>query len=475
MTLLDLVLLAAVLAVGLRALWGGMGPRLRWGACALLLALAALQAIREGFIWQTLGSAPLVAAIAVPALWPARTWGRPLLWLGRLALLGLTALAMGPWMAPPVPRLPAPRGPYAVGTEIFRWVDAARPEAATDDPSDRRNVVVQAWYPAAGPTADGPRAPYLDGVGALPKMVSVLPGFIMRHYDRIDSHARFQAPVDGRRPAWPVVVFSPGYGAARAFYTALATGLASRGYVVLALDHPYEAAVTQLADGRVVGPIERFIPGDRNRIGYMIKQQEVRAADVGFVLDQLARPGVLGPRLSGRLDLGHIAVIGHSFGGATAIAALERDARVKAAVNIDGTPYGPLADHVLTRPFMLIESDYAEVRHGDIYLTGNGRLLARDQAQAWRFEILRANHFSFTDAMLLFAPPARLATAHVMGGARGPLDTQAATIDILDAFLSGPLKGAPGDPAAAAARYPAIVGGPVAPSRTAMAAARPAA
>ena len=44
--------------------------------------------------------------------------------------------------------LPAPEGPYAVGTQIETWLDASRAEAFTDDPTDRRRIVVQYWYPS---------------------------------------------------------------------------------------------------------------------------------------------------------------------------------------------------------------------------------------------------------------------------------------------------------------------------------------
>ncbi len=115
------------------------------------------------------------------------------------------------------------------------------------------------------------------------------------------------------------MIFSPGYGAPRAVYTGLATRLASRGFVVFALDHPYESAVTQLPDGRVVGTREIFLPGDRDRTRYMVRQQVVRVADVRFVIDQLAHSEALSPPLrGGRIDASKVAVIGHSFGGAAA-------------------------------------------------------------------------------------------------------------------------------------------------------------
>jgi predicted dienelactone hydrolase len=291
---------------------------------------------------------------------------------------------------------------------------------------------------------------------------------VLRRFGQIDTHAIRAAALAPRQGPWPVVIFSPGYGAPRAFYTGLATALASRGFVVLALDHPYEVAVTQLADGRVVGPQEHFLPNDPDRTQYMAGQQVVRAADVIFVLDQIARPGVLGPQLSGRIDTARVAVIGHSFGGAAAAAAMDQDPRVVAAANLDGTPYGALPTRVLKGPFLVVQSDYAETHHSQAFIQGNAALLRNATAPSFHYEIKRANHFSFTDAPLFFSPPGRWLLARLIGGARGPVDTQHASADILAAFLAGPLTGAPGDVPAAAARYREVVAKPI--SRTATAA-----
>ncbi|MCC7052986.1 MAG: hypothetical protein IT355_06925 [Gemmatimonadaceae bacterium] len=113
------------------------------------------------------------------------------------------------------------------------------------------------------------------------------------------------------------------------------------------------------------------------------------------------------------------AVIGHSFGGAAAAMALSEDPRVVAAANIDGTPYGDLPSRQLTRPFLLLQSDLTESPHGDLFHTGNGRLLANMTAAGFRYEIRHANHFSFTDAPFFVAPAGRWRPARVMGGSRG--------------------------------------------------------
>ena len=457
----DLVLLSVVLALAAWRLFApAWRPRLRVGAVALGVVLAAAQWARCDFTWQHL---PAYLLLALSALPPVRTV-TVRRWFGRLALVGVAVVTVGVWILPAVPTLPQPDGPHAVGTQVYRWTDDAREEPQTADPTDRRSVIAQAWYPSTrreGPSVVA-RLAYIDGLDRIPSQVSVMPGFMLRRYGQIDTHAEAMAPLAASDRPWPVVILSPGYGAPRAVYTGLATRLASRGFVVFALDHPYESAMTQLPDGQVVGTRETVLPGERDRSGYMARQQAVRTADVRFVIDQLASPDVLSPSLrGGRLAASTVAVIGHSFGGAAAIAAMSEDPRVVAAANIDGTPYGDLPDRQLTRPFLLLQSDQAETHHGDRFNTGNGSLLANMTAPGFRYAITHANHYSFTDAPFFVAPPGRWLLAQVIGGGRGPAATQQATADILAAFLTGPLTGAPADLAATAARYPGVVGGRV--------------
>jgi predicted dienelactone hydrolase len=447
MLLPDFVFLLGVLALAVWRLIAPAWQSRRGFAAGVVLVFATIQWILVGFTWQ---SVPAYVLLAVSCSPPIHT-GAVARWVGRISFGALAAVCIGVWMLPAVPSLPKPDGRYSVGTAVFRWTDASREEPRTTDSSDRRSVIAQAWYPSDGSTNDT-RIPYLDGTDRLPATVSGLPSFFMRRYHQINTHAQASPPLAQRSTPWPVVIFSPGYGAPRATYTGLATQLASRGFVVFMLDHPYESGVTQLPDGRVVGTIEHFTPGEP-RTNYMAAQQHVRTADIRFVINQLARPDVLSPALQ-NINGANVAVIGHSFGGAVSAMVMSEDARVVAAANIDGTPYGDLPDRVLTRPFLLLQSDLAEGQHGALFHEGNGKLLANATAPTYRYELKRTNHYSFSDAILFVAPPARWLLSQLIGGQRGPAATQHATAEILAAFLSGPLTGVPLDLAATVARYP---------------------
>ncbi|MBF6443662.1 hypothetical protein IU434_16675 [Nocardia farcinica] len=452
MSTLDVILVVLTLIFAALAVAAPrIGVRALPVAVPLLLAGWLGQWLLEGFYWQFLPALLLAVAAAVLAV---RQGIRPrtgVIAVSARVVVGIWAVVAVLALAPaPVPELPAPTGPYAVGSQIYRWVDEQRAEPTA--PGERRNVVVQAWYPAD--QRSGRRYVYIDGYDRLPGSVSGIPGALMRGYGRIDTHATTDVPVSGARERWPVVLFSPGYGAPRAFYTGLVADLASRGFVVLAVDHPFESAVTELADGRLATTVATGTDDD------LTDEQRTRAADLRYVLDQLTGPDLLGP-LADRIDTGHIAAVGHSFGGAAALAVLAEDPRVAAAANIDGTLYGDLPGRTLTRPVLLVESDRAETGHSDRYLDGNGALLARLAAPGHRYTVTGANHFGFTDVPFFLVPPAQAVLGRFVGGPRDPADTHRTTVALLDAFLREPLGDPAVDIAATAAGLDGVTGGRV--------------
>lgn len=421
MSWLDITLLLSAFGAAIIAVWPRqVHARSRGAVIALPAAFAMLQVLREGFYWQCLPVYALLASAAL-VITARRRHARGLRITAVAATIIATLATVVCWAVLPVPVLPAPSGQYIVGTTTFRWVQPDRDEPATGRTDDRRNSIVQAWYPAARNTT-GVHAPFLDGLGHLPTRVAGIPRFVFAHYDRIDTHAISGAPVSTDRARWPVVLFSPGYGASRAFYTTLLADLASRGVIVLAVDHPYGAALTQLADGQLVTLVERFIPGAPDRLGYMVRETGQRVADLRAVLDAVSTGTQLGA-LASHLDTTRIVAAGHSFGGAAAVATAQVDTRVRAAVNIDGTMYGSVPDRPLTQPYLLLQSDQRETHHGALFLDGNARLLAQVGARGARVELARTNHYTITDASLLLSPPWRWIAARMIGGSRGTATT----------------------------------------------------
>ncbi|MFD1903327.1 alpha/beta hydrolase family protein [Paenibacillus rhizoplanae] len=118
----------------------------------------------------------------------------------------LTAVALLIALIPPILfpqyRTPEVTGKYEVRTAVYTYTDTTRVEEFTDT-GEHRRVNVEFWYP---------------------------------------GHA------EGK---YPLIVFSHGAFGVRESNASTFTELASHGYVVVSIDHPYHSFYTQGADGKV--------------------------------------------------------------------------------------------------------------------------------------------------------------------------------------------------------------------------------
>jgi predicted dienelactone hydrolase len=403
----------------------------------VLLALAQL--LTYGFYWHYLPGYLLIVSMVLVTFLSNNNRSKIKTRLLQVSVLLMLVAAILPWsILLPVPLLRKPQGVYNVGTRIFRWIDNSRGEPITPDLNDKRNVVVQAWYPTQE-NARGAHSPYLDGLDNLPAKVGIIPRWIFDHYDQIDTYATVNAPISKTENHWPVIIFLTGNGASRAFYTSLVAGLASRGYAVLAIDHPYEAMITQLADGNVVTTIENHLAGDPDLSKFMKSRLDTRIADIQFILDELGNQKGSFDNFFLCLDQNRIVIAGHSLGGASAAVAMAVDSRIKAAANIDGTLYGELPKPNGAHPFLLLESKKDSSDRFRRYENGNQKFF-KQFGGGYRYEIPGADHYSFTDAPLLLASPARFLAGRFLKFGQIPTKTQNATVDVLDAFFFSALN-----------------------------------
>jgi len=294
----------------------------------------------------------------------------------------------------PVLHLPEPSGPLPVGITSLHLTDTSRPDPWAAG-ADARELMVSLWYPAM--PGDGRRAPYMTATEselllAHAGVTSVPPGAL----STVRTHAVSDAAPAGQPRSLPLVVLSPGFIHPRSVLTGLAEDLASHGYAVAGIDHTYESVGTAFPDGRVATCLAREARGrDRGE-----KVVAGRAADVGFVLDQLtgAHPPWPG---GGLIDPSRIAMAGHSMGGAAAISAMLADSRIQAGIDMDGATHAPIPAGGLSRPFLFLgkQANYTPGGPGAVTTWEHDwKLLAR-----WKrwLVVAGAVHASFTDLALL--------------------------------------------------------------------------
>ena len=278
--------------------------------------------------------------------------------------------------------LPAPTGPYQVGTTSLHLIDRSRPNPWAASPS-YRELMVSVWYPARD-TRHYPLAPQMlpgaathfgSASGAAAQLYRVPAGTVDWAATLTSGHTAAPAARGG---PFPVVLCSPGAGEDRTWGTTLVQDLASRGYMVVTIDATYDSSEVEFPGGRVVDSVldarlaQAQKQGPAALAGLARKIVDVRVADTRFVLDDLTalarggHPGgaTLPAGLAGPPDPARVGMFGVSAGGFTAAQAMAEDPRIKSGIDLDGatdSPIIPGSEHLLPvfttglhQPFMFM-------------------------------------------------------------------------------------------------------------------------
>ena len=193
---------------------------------------------------------------------------------------------------------PFVRGRYPVGVRTIQARDTGR----------NRMFPCEIWYPAAAEYTGQDLAPGTQDVFTAPS------GDTPRRQMAVRNTA-------AEAGTYPLIVFSHPSGGGRRTATFLCTHLSSHGYVVAALDHSETVAV------------ELARTDDETIEQKTARRQAViadRVPDIRFLLDHLLSGAAWDSEIN--LDPTQIGIVGHSFGGWTALAANEAESRIRAVV-----------------------------------------------------------------------------------------------------------------------------------------------
>jgi dienelactone hydrolase len=346
------------------------------------------------------------------------------------ARFGLLALLLFSGSAGAAAILP-PHGPFRIGTSTIHLTHASR------------ELMVQLWYPIDART-HGATASYLPSEKMPAEFVTrkyfALPEQEIESWRKLRTHAVLDARVSRAR-RFPLLTFSIGLGVSRANYTSIVSEVASHGYIVAAIDHPY-GGITVLPDGQVLSLDDDPHTTDEERVVQW-------AADIRFVIDRLL---TLEP-FARSIDAKRIGAFGHSLGGAAALEASRVDSRILAACDMDGGPIGAVAESGVPKPFMLMRSQPV---YSDADLARLGRTRSQweqmgaklraalqpifdqqPQVAKFQLQIAGAGHMSFSDA-----PAVMPETLTRFGGEiLSPEKTLALVTGYLTAFFDEELNG----------------------------------
>jgi len=299
----------------------------------------------------------------------------------------------------PLENVAKPTGEYQVGTQVIHMVDNDRSAWYGQESSNPREIMVRVWYPAQ-PQEGDLKAPYVYNEKLIGDMVSEgfgIPKYLMKNLRNINGNSWSEAqPVNEK---FPVIIFSHGIGGLKTQNTTQMEEMASHGYVVFSCDHAYDAGVS-------IFPGDRIIFGKTNIPDNLTKEEkwnmrraqlDYRAADIQFLLDEMDRENFLSVALKNSLDLEHIGVFGHSFGGGTSVVVASVDERIDACFGLDAW-FLPIPSNVLNsdlnKPF--IHLGQVSWKEKENYLKLD-TLAGNNSAWSVRLDVQGATHYDFTD------------------------------------------------------------------------------
>ncbi|WP_237728489.1 alpha/beta hydrolase family protein [Paenibacillus sp. OSY-SE] len=289
----------------------------------------------------------------------------------------LLVLVFVPALVFPQHKLPKVTGQYEVATATYTYIDKNRIEEFADT-GKNRFVNVQYWYPE---NSDG---------------------------------------------TYPLLVFSHGASGIKTSNASTFRELASHGYVVCSIDHPYHSFYTVSDDGSftLINSDYKMEVDNVNKEGIYTREQlygliqkwmKLRTDDMNFVIDTIIEKSRNDTApVYQHISKDKIGVFGHSMGGAASVW-IGRDRKdVSAVVNIDAPFFSELAYNNETgdfaasgkaymTPILNIYSDDVWKQLGSNSTYAANYIADKNFMEAYTVHFQGAKHLSLTD-LPLFSP-----------------------------------------------------------------------
>lgn len=433
----------------------------------------------EGVRWQMIpayGFTSIIFLISLKPIFGAKKEQseRPALLKSILKISGiiitflLFTLTLIPPLAMPMFKIPHPSGKFGVGSSILFFRDTTRIDEFSPEKNRFREFSVRIWYPATNFNKEE-RLSYMQTEEARCMAMHLnAPAFLLNHFNLIKTDSYFNAePLKGR---FPVIFYSP--SGSIVDNTTLFQELASHGYIVLSVGHPYWNAFSYDEKGMVT-PLDadnkhyKSIWEEENSSEVIKTKEEITnakdlqskkeaqqmlnkympqevadirlwAEDISFLMDQAEDINLGQKGIFENIDTSKAGAIGFSKGGAAAGQFCVTDNRCKAGINLSGFMFGDAVEKSFTQPFMIMESIEPWCTDCDPICD---LFYENSLNTAYMVRINEARHGNFTDFSLMGG----LAK---FDGSVGPIDGERflkIQNDYVLAFFNQCLKGEPSD------------------------------
>lgn len=330
-------------------------------------------------------------------------------------------------------QFPEPPGEYIVGLNEMSFTDPTRQGLFDFAPDEFREIPILIFYPSDDAQNREPSLYSFKEEAESFKKASK--GIVSANNRFMPIPAYRDLPVSENQERYPVIFFNHGYSSHMMQNVVLCCDLASQGYIVVSVGHPYEASAIRYPDGRIVmadesigNEFKHAMALNQPTFKTMKKQsysdEEIRPAaahffenfkstkvwnhiriwadDNIFIADMLEKLNEQssGSPFAGKLDLElGFGITGHSYGGCTASQVCLDDPRFVCGVNIDAPTYGEYWDRDLQKPFMILGSELMDLLARPNFLANSN--------DAYFIIVESTQHMDFTD-MIFYAPQLKL-------------------------------------------------------------------
>lgn len=186
------------------------------------------------------------------------------------------------------------------------------------------------------------------------------------HGDEREIPVKVWYPQNAKEKQQPLLIFSPGsFGIADSNET-LFLELASRGYIVMSLNHPYHSFVSEMSDGKNIPINFEFIKSVMASQGsedlpktleLLNEWVDIRIADVNTVLEKILDPNIDND-YEKFIDINRIVLSGHSLGGSAALAiGREKSEEISALVILEA-PFVKDITGIDNDKYIFIDDEY---------------------------------------------------------------------------------------------------------------------
>ena len=300
-------------------------------------------------------------------------------------------------------------GQHLIGTKRMVWIDSTRTNWFLDGYGPYRQLMAQIWYPADASAllSSVKKSKYIDNKKALTYTIELqgykIPEILTNQIGSIKCNSWEDAsPVSNKK--FPILIFSHGHGGLRTQNTNQVEELVSHGYIVIAVDHTYDAGFVEFPDGNIAYSLTSKPEGERlnetpetfyTRFGY-------RVDDIDFVINKIDSFDDYDLNISAIMDKNNIGIFGHSFGCLTSVYATYFNDRIKSCFGLDGW-FEPLHDSLvfknINKPIMHLGQNNKgdEQFWNDINFVKMNNFIKSNSDLSVMIDIPGSHHYDYTD------------------------------------------------------------------------------